>query len=253
MREIVLDTETTGLYPEGGDRLIEIGCVELWNRMPTGKVYHAYVNPERDVPEVATQITGLSETFLKEFPPFRDQAQAFLDFVKDSSLIIHNAKFDMAFLNNELALNGYPTIPFERAIDTLLMARQKFPGSSASLDALSRRFNVKIPREKHGALLDAKILTEVYIELMGGRQRSFLVESAQDFTISELLGAEQGTSKNLGAGRAHGFPERHFSIPASELAAFQKMLEGIDAPVWRTFFPSEASGEEDNTHEQATG
>lgn len=238
MREIVLDTETTGLSPESGDRLIEIGCVELWNRVPTGKVYHVYINPERDVPEVSTQITGLTEEFLKNFPPFRSHAQAFLDFVQDSPLVIHNAKFDMAFLNNELSLNHYPTIPFERAIDTLLMARQKFPGSSASLDALSKRFSVKIPREKHGALLDAKILTEVYIELTGGRQRSFLVEAAYDGVTVEFSHTA-ASAESLGRGRVSGFPERHFSPSASEQAAFREMLKGIDAPIWQEFLSFE--------------
>lgn len=245
MREVVLDTETTGLYPEGGDRLIEIGCVELRNRVPTGRVYHVYINPERDVPEISTQITGLTEAFLKDFPPFRDHAKAFLDFVQDSSLIIHNAKFDMAFLNHELALNGYPTIPFERAVDTLLLARQKFPGSAASLDALSKRFNVKIPREKHGALLDAKILTEVYIELTGGRQRSFLVESTQNLARGVFEYASD-SCESLGAGRVTGFPERHFPISLEEQQSFREMLEEIQNPVWREQLASPESLEEAN-------
>lgn len=226
MREIVLDTETTGLSPEEGDRLIEIGCVELWNRVPTGKVYHVYINPERDVPEKSTEITGLTEEFLKPFPPFREYAQAFLDFVQDSPLVIHNAKFDMAFLNNELAQAGLPTIPFERAVDTLLMARQKFPGSPANLDALSKRFNVQIPREKHGALLDAKILTEVYIELMGGRQRSFAVEAATK---------EGKKEASVKAVAMVDFPRRHFPVSPDELEAFQAMLKQIENPFWEKF------------------
>ncbi len=171
MREIVLDTETTGFDPEGGDRLVEIGAVELLNHLPTGKVYHQYINPQRDIPEGAFQVHGLSEEFLKSYPVFNAVAQAFLDFIGDSQLIIHNAAFDMKFLNHELAQAGFPILATSRATDTLAMARVKYPGAQNSLDALCRRFGVdNSARTKHGALLDSEILAEVYLELVGGRQ-----------------------------------------------------------------------------------
>jgi DNA polymerase III subunit epsilon len=171
MREIVLDTETTGFDPESGDRIVEIGAVELWNHLPTGKVYHQYINPQRDMPASAFEVHGLSFEFLQDKPIFNDIAPAFLEFIADSPLVIHNASFDMKFLNAELKNSGHRPIAMARAIDTLLIARSKFPGSPASLDALCRRFGVdNSAREKHGALLDSEILAEVYLELIGGRQ-----------------------------------------------------------------------------------
>lgn len=171
MREIVMDTETTGFDAKTGDRMVEIGAVELYNHMPTGKTYHQYINPKRDVPQGAFEVHGLSYEFLKDFPVFEDIAQDFLDFIGDSKLIIHNAKFDIPFLNAELGWCNKPSIPMDRAIDTLLIARKKFPGSPASLDALCRRFNIdNAHRTLHGALLDSEILAEVYLELIGGRQ-----------------------------------------------------------------------------------
>ncbi|WP_136683083.1 DNA polymerase III subunit epsilon [Falsirhodobacter xinxiangensis] len=172
MREIVLDTETTGLDPLTGDRIVEIGGVELLNHMPTGRTYHQYINPERMMPKEAFEVHGLGDDFLRDKPVFRAVGQAFLDFVgDDSQLIIHNAPFDMKFLNVELEKVGLPTIPMHRATDTVQMARKKFPGSPASLDALCRRFGIdNSARTKHGALLDSEILAEVYLELIGGRQ-----------------------------------------------------------------------------------
>lgn len=172
MREIVLDTETTGFDPETGDRLVEIGAVELKGHMPTGRTYHQYINPEREVPQEAVDVHGLTLDFLRDKPVFRDVADDFLAFVgDDAKLVIHNAAFDMKFLNAELKWLGKPQLPWERAIDTLDIARRKFPGSPASLDALCRRYNIdNSARTLHGALLDSEILAEVYLELIGGRQ-----------------------------------------------------------------------------------
>ncbi len=175
MREIVLDTETTGFEPSEGHRIVEIGAVELINHMPTGNTYHQYINPERDMPVEAFNVHGISEAFLKDKPKFAAIGQAFLDFIgSDAKLVIHNAAFDMKFLNAELGQAGLPLIPADRALDTLYMARRKFPGSPATLDALCRRFGIdNSMREKHGALLDSEILAEVYLELIGGRQPDF--------------------------------------------------------------------------------
>lgn len=176
MREIVLDTETTGLdpYDTPAHRIVEIGAVELWNQVPTGQTYHQYIHPERDMPPEAFAIHGISEAFLADKPRFADIAQAFLSFIGDARLVIHNASFDMRFLNAELSWLGLPALPDERALDTLLIARRRFPGSPASLDALCRRFGIdNSNRTLHGALLDSEILAEVYLELTGGRQADF--------------------------------------------------------------------------------
>lgn len=174
MREIVLDTETTGLDPAEGHRVIEIGCVELINHLPTGRVYHAYINPERDVPQEASDISGLKTDFLRSFPVFAKIADEFLSFVEDDRLVIHNAPFDLKFLNAEFERLGHPAFPLHRATDTLKIARAKFPGSPASLDALCRRFQIDLTsRTKHGALVDSELLAKVYLELLGGRQTAF--------------------------------------------------------------------------------
>ncbi|GAB1478071.1 DNA polymerase III subunit epsilon [Paracoccaceae bacterium] len=171
MREIVLDTETTGFEPSEGHRIVEIGAVELLNHLPTGNTFHQYINPQRSVPKEAFDVHGLGDDFLRDKPVFRAIGQAFLDFIGDAKLIIHNAAFDMKFLNAELEWAGLPGLPWPRAVDTLAMARSRFPGSPASLDALCRRFGVdNSRRDKHGALLDSEILAEVYLELIGGRQ-----------------------------------------------------------------------------------
>lgn len=174
MREIVLDTETTGFEPSEGHRIVEIGAVELENHLPTGRTYHQYINPERSMPKEAFEVHGLGDDFLKDKPVFRAIGQAFLEFIGDARLVIHNASFDMKFLNAELQWANLPTLPMNRAVDTLMIARQRFPGAPASLDALCRRFGVdNSAREKHGALLDSEILAEVYLELVGGRQPDF--------------------------------------------------------------------------------
>lgn len=182
MREIVLDTETTGLDPfdTPAHRIVEIGAVELWNQVPTGNTYHQYIHPDRDMPPEAFAVHGISMEFLADKPRFSQIAQAFLDFVADAPLVIHNASFDMRFLNAELSWLGLPTLSEQRAIDTLLIARRRFPGSPASLDALCRRFGIdNSNRTLHGALLDSEILAEVYLELTGGRQADFGLGPAQ--------------------------------------------------------------------------
>ncbi len=187
MREIVLDTETTGFDPESGDRIVEIGAIELLNHMPTGRTYHQYINPERMMPAEAFGVHGIGcdlldppqrpepgSITLRDKPVFAKIGQAFLDFVGDARLVIHNAAFDMKFLNAELGWMGLPQLPMDRAIDTLAMARKRFPGSPATLDALCRRFGIdNSSRTLHGALLDSEILAEVYLELIGGRQPDF--------------------------------------------------------------------------------
>ena len=174
MREIVWDTETTGFDPQGGDRLVEIGAIELHKHIPTGRVFHQYINPERDMPDGAFQVHGLSIEFLRDYPTFAKVGQQFLDFVGDATLVAHNASFDMKFINAELGWAKLPLVPMSQSKDSLEIARKKFPGASNSLDALCRRFGVdNSNREKHGALLDSELLAEVYLELIGGRQPDF--------------------------------------------------------------------------------
>src|SRR5882762_1719213 len=181
MREIVLDTETTGLDPYQGHRLIEIGCIELVNRIPSGQSFHRYLNPERDVPSEAAAIHGLSSEFLKDKPFFAEIVDDLVAFIGDAPLVAHNALFDLAFLNAELERVGKTLVPRERLVDTLLLARRKYPGAPNRLDDLCTRYGIDNSRRtKHGALLDAEILAEVYIELIGGRQASLvLVESGR--------------------------------------------------------------------------
>ncbi len=178
MREIVLDTETTGISPNDGHRLVEVGCLELFNHVVTGKYFHTYIDPERDMPEGAFRIHGLSAEFLRGKPKFAEVADDFLAFIGEDPLVIHNAAFDLGFLNAELARIGRAPIPAARATDTLDIARRKFPGAQNSLDALCRRFGVdNSGRTKHGALLDSELLAEVYLELMGGRQPGLVLQA----------------------------------------------------------------------------
>lgn len=178
MREIVLDTETTGISPNDGHRLVEIGCLELFNHVVTGKYFHAYLDPERDMPEGAFRVHGLSAEFLRGKPKFAEVADDFLAFIRDDPLVIHNAGFDMGFINAEFGRIGRASLPMSRAVDTLDIARRKFPGAQNSLDALCRRFGVdNSGRTKHGALLDSELLAEVYLELMGGRQPGLVLQS----------------------------------------------------------------------------
>lgn len=201
VREIVLDTETTGFEPSQGHRLVEIGCLELINHVPTGRIFHTYLNPDRDVPQEAYAVHGLSYEFLKAHPSFKDMASLFLEFIEEAPLVIHNAKFDMKFLNAELKGHNWPEIPFHRAIDTLTIARQKFPGSPASLDALCKRFGVdNKARDKHGALLDAELLAQVYLELIGGKQPGLSLDFSSK---SEEVVGETQKGKPYHAPRPH--------------------------------------------------
>ncbi len=178
MREIVLDTETTGFDADKSDRIVEIGAIELMNHLPTGRTFHVYINPERPMPQEAFEIHGLGDDFLRDKPRFAEIAQGFVDFIaEDARLVIHNASFDMKFLNAELRRAGFPTLPWSRALDTLALAREKYPGSPSSLDALCRRFGVdNSGRDLHGALLDSELLAEVYLELIGGRQPDLVLD-----------------------------------------------------------------------------
>jgi DNA polymerase III subunit epsilon len=179
MREIVLDTETTGLDPLRGDRLVELGCVELFNRMPTGQTFHRHINPERDMPAEAFSVHGLSTEFLASKPLFSEVVDEFLAFIADAPLVIHNASFDISFINAELERIKRATIPRERLIDTLLLARRKHPGVSNRLDDLCSRYAIDNSRRtKHGALLDAELLAEVYVDLIGARQAQLILASA---------------------------------------------------------------------------
>jgi len=184
MREIVLDTETTGLDPLNGDRIIEIGGVEIINLVPTGKVFHSYFNPEREIPADAVRIHGLTGQFLADKPVFAEVVDDFLRFIADAPLVIHNAPFDMGFLNAELSRLGFEPFPASRVIDTLFMARQKFPGAQNSLDALCKRFDIDTSsRGLHGALLDARLLAEVYLELRGGRQQNLSISVTEETKV----------------------------------------------------------------------
>src|ERR1700741_3377494 len=199
MREIVLDTETTGLDPLRGDRLVEVGCIELFNRMPTGQTFHRYMNPERDMPAEAFAVHGLSTEFLASKPLFSEVVEEFLAFLGDAPLVIHNASFDVSFINAELDRIKRAPIPRDRLIDTLLLARRKHPGVSNRLDDLCSRYAIdNFPRPKHGALLDAELLAEVYIDLIGARQSQL------------ILASEAADARSGGYG---DMPRRHREVP----------------------------------------
>lgn len=224
MREIILDTETTGLDPADGDRLVEIGCVELVNHLPTGNTFHVYLNPQRDVPAEAVRVHGLTAEFLKDKPFFTEKVGEFIDFIADSTLVIHNAEFDMKFINAELKSSGFKPIPMARVVDTLLIARQKFPGQPANLDALCRRFKIDLSERKlHGALLDAGLLADVYLELMGGRQHGLGLASDAVIASSAQLNARIKRQK-----REH----RHFPAPEQDVAAHDAFVATIKNALW---------------------
>lgn len=221
MREVILDTETTGLDPASGHRIVEIACLELINHLPTGQVFQKYLNPERDMPPDSFAIHGLSTEFLADMPLFGDIAGEFLEFIADAPLVIHNAEFDLKFLNAELAKSGRPALPPQRAIDTVILARQKFPGSPASLDALCRRFAIdSSAREKHGALLDSELLAEVYLELIGGRQAGL-----------ELVTGHRAATARAAVPRPVRPPRPHAPSEA-ELAAHGALVAQLKDPVW---------------------
>jgi DNA polymerase-3 subunit epsilon len=241
MREIVLDTETTGLDPAEGDRIVEIGAVELMNHLPTGRTWHQYINPERSMPRGAFEVHGIGHDILeppgppvpggvtlRDKPVFSRIAKAFLDFIGDAQLVIHNAAFDMKFLNAELERAGQPGLPYARATDTLMIARSRFPGSPASLDALCRRFGIdNSMREKHGALLDSEILAEVYLELIGGRQPDLVLGARPDTPT-------QGTTEGVAwRPRPRSVPLAPRITPA-EADAHAVMIAAMgDAAIWK--------------------
>ncbi|MBN9673161.1 DNA polymerase III subunit epsilon [Roseibium aggregatum] len=235
MREISFDTETTGLNPRGGDRLVEIGGVELINHVPTGKSYHVYINPQRDMPEEAFRVHGLSAEFLSDKPLFAHVADEFLDFVGDATLVIHNAAFDMGFINFELEQVGRRTIPNSQVIDTLEIARRKHPTGPNSLDALCSRYGIdNSKRVKHGALLDAEILAEVYLELIGGRQTALGLIMEEETSASIGMAAEPG---ELGTFNAKRRPVALSPLLAeSEFEAHKAFVEGMgETSVWRKY------------------
>jgi DNA polymerase-3 subunit epsilon len=222
MREIVFDTETTGLSFPGGDRLVEIGCVELFNRVETGRVFHAYFNPGRPMPAEAQAVHGLSDAFLADKPGFHAGVDELLDFLGDSPLIAHNASFDFGFLNGELGLCKRPPIVMDRMVDTLLIARSRHPGAKHTLDALCVRFGIdRSRRVLHGALLDAQLLSQVYVELLGGRQIGLgLATVAPSTTVTAVI----STAKVR--------PPRVFAASDAELAAHAAFLETVKQPLW---------------------
>lgn len=228
MREIVFDTETTGVSPASGDRMVEIGCVEMINRCPTGREFHAYFNPERAMPSEAEAVHGLSSHFLSDKPLFGDSCQDLIDFIGDSPLIAHNAGFDFGFLNAELAACGRDPVCLSRMICTLVMARSKHPGAKHSLDALCTRFGVdRSARVKHGALLDAQLLAQVYVELTGGRQIGLSL-LAQTGTVAQ----DQGHGGGLVPAQRALRPARHHEASLDELAAHAQFVAAMKEPIW---------------------
>lgn len=231
MREIVLDTETTGLSPRDGHRVVEIGCVEVLHYVPTGRTFHQYLNPERAMPAEAAAVHGLTDAFLADKPVFPQIVEPFLEFIGDARLVIHNAAFDMGFLNAELERAGFLALPPNRALDTVEMARRKFPGMRNSLDALCERFNIdKSARQFHGALLDAQLLAEVYLELRGGRQPALLMDSGAP-PPTAAAGAASPTAVPV-AERPFRAPRPH-APSAEELAAHEAAIATLKNPLWK--------------------
>jgi DNA polymerase-3 subunit epsilon len=231
MREIVFDTETTGLSPAGGDRMVEIGCVEMFNRVETGRTFHSYFNPGRPMPSEAEAVHGLSDRFLSDKPNFHERCEELLDFIGDSPMVAHNASFDFGFINHELGQCGRPQVCTSRMIDTLTIARQKFPGAKHSLDALCTRFGVdRSQRIKHGALLDAQLLAQVYVELTGGRQIGLTL-------VAELI--EESDAAAAAAAAVDAAPVPIVIRPArphgpsdDELARHAAFMARIADPIW---------------------
>ena len=219
LREVIFDTETTGLDPSSGDRILEIGCVEVLNRMPTGRTYHQYINPERDIPTAATKIHGINNEMIAKKPIFEEIADEFLSFLGTADLVAHNASFDFRFVNWELENCGKQTLDMSRMVDTLQIARTKFPGAPASLDALCKRFGIDSSnRTLHGALLDAKILAEVYLEITGGRQTGMNLNPENKETQARKAKKDR--------------PHRSFPASNEELAAHQNFVANLKNTIW---------------------
>ncbi len=231
MREVVFDTETTGLNPMGGDRMVEIGCVEIYNRIETGRTFHAYFNPDRLMPSDAEAIHGLTNIFLSDKPRFSEKVEELIAFIGDCPLVAHNAGFDFGFLNFELGLCGRPPVCMSRMIDTLVLARSKHPGAKHSLDALCMRFGIdRSHRVKHGALLDAQLLAQVYVELTGGRQIGLgLVADAGSVTV-------QQTSRPVTIREPR--PARPHFAAAEELERHRAFIAQLVNPIWARFAPA---------------
>ena len=232
MREVVLDTETTGLDPKNGDRIVEIGAIELFNHMPTGHYFHKYLNPDRSMPQEAFAVHGLSDDFLKGKPRFIDIMDEFISFVGDAKMVIHNASFDMRFLNAELKRAGGEVYSDQQAIDTLLIARKKFPGAQNSLDALCRRFSIdNSGREKHGALLDSELLSDVYLELIGGRQPGLVLRTDKGRNLEQY-------DRSRGDVRKKRKIELKSLLTDNEKANHEEFLKTLGADsVWKKYYP----------------
>jgi DNA polymerase-3 subunit epsilon len=236
MREIILDLETTGLYPQNGDRIIEVGCLEIIDKKLSSRFFQRYVNPQRDVPAAVTDICGLTEEFLRPYPPFKDIVKDLLEFLEDSPFVIHNAPFDMSFLNAELERLSMPILDFSRAFDTLQLARDKFPGQPANLDALAKRFHITSPREKHGAIVDCQILTEVYLNLTEERQKG--------------LGFEEPLAVQPEYTHVLDFPRRSFPLSEQKALLFQRFASSL--PLWASCFSLQGEDDSDTAERGGT-
>lgn len=232
MREIVFDTETTGLDPRSGDRLVEIGCVEMVNRVPTGAVYHCYFNPERDMPAEAEAVHGLSIAFLTDKPKFAERAGELLDFIADSPMVAHNAGFDFGFINNELEMCGLEPVSRDRMVDTVAIARRKHPGAKLSLDALCTRYGIdRSHRTKHGALLDAELLAQLYVELMGGRQIGLELAADAASASVDIIVTQETVLASSRLIRTPRSPRPH-TASEEELARHAQFMAGFSEPIW---------------------
>lgn len=233
MRHIVLDTETTGLSAKDGHRIIEIGAVEMVNLSVTGRTFHIYINPEREIDAGAQEIHGLSAEFLADKPVFADILSDFTAFIGEDILVIHNAPFDIGFLNAELGRCGHPPLSMDRVVDTLPLAREKFPGAQASLDALCRRFDVdNSHRDLHGALIDADLLAAVYVELQGGRQPGLELENKEDTANIEDKPSSDTNLSGFILSKKPVWPARNFSISEQEITDHENLLKAMDNPLW---------------------
>jgi DNA polymerase-3 subunit epsilon len=233
MREVIFDTETTGLDPKTGDRMVEIGCIEMVGRIETGRTFHAYFNPDRDMPVEAERVHGLSAAFLSAKPRFSELADELLDFLGDSNLVAHNAGFDFGFLNNELELAGLTPISYERMVDTVAIARKKHPGAKLSLDALCTRYGIdRSHRVKHGALLDAELLAQVYVELTGGRQIGLgLVDGPAEVVTIETVTTSETLWHRPATDKPRREPRPHAASP-EELERHRAFIAGIKDAIW---------------------